>query len=318
VAPGFVRFGSFEHWASRDRTLELQQLADYVIDTFRPECRAAPNPCEALLRDVSRRTGELIAQWMAVGFMHGVMNTDNMSILGLTLDYGPFGFMEAFDAGHICNHSDHQGRYTYRNQPHVAQWNLYRLAEAFLPLIKHPKLAREAVDDTFGDAFESTFTRLLRAKLGLRAGLEGDEDFIGETFGLLQQHRPDFTLFFRSLSKLPAVDSEKSAKTDAPVRDLFVDRAACDTWLATWRARLAQTPWGDAERQAAMRAANPKYVLRNWLAEKAIRQAKEKDFSEVRRLLACLRKPYDEQPEYEDYAALPPDWASGLEVSCSS
>jgi uncharacterized protein YdiU (UPF0061 family) len=226
--------------------------------------------------------------------------------------------MEAFDAGHVCNHSDHQGRYTYRNQPSIAQWNLYCLAEAFLPLIKRPKLARDAIDETFGVAFESTFTRLLRAKLGLRAAIEGDEDFIGEMFGLLQQHRPDFTLFFRSLSMLPAVDPEKSAKTDAPLRDLFVDRAACDTWLATWRARLAQTPWGDAERQATMRAANPKYVLRNWLAEKAIRQAKEKDFSEVRRLLACLRKPYDEQPEHEDYAALPPDWASGLEVSCSS
>ena len=327
VAPGFVRFGSFEHWASRNRHLELQQLADYVIDTFRPACRDAANPYEALLRDVSRRTGELIAHWMTVGFMHGVMNTDNMSILGLTLDYGPFGFMEAFDAGHVCNHSDHQGRYSYRSQPSVAQWNLYCLAEAFLPLIKRPKLARDAIDETFGEAFESTFTRLMRGKLGLRAGPDDDEDFIGEMFGLLQQHRPDFTLFFRTLSTLPAtiettagprVDQDKSAKTDAPLRDLFVDRTACDTWLATWRARLAQTPWDDAERQASMRAANPKYVLRNWLAEKAIRRAKEQDFSEVRRLLACLRKPYDEQPEFDDYAALPPDWASGLEVSCSS
>ena len=159
----------------------------------------------------------------------------------------------------------------------------------------------------------------MRSKLGLHSGLADDEDFVGETFGLLQQHRPDFTLFFRALAKLPAVlDRENAAKTDAPLRDLFVDRAACDAWLATWRARLAQTPWADGERQAAMRAANPKYVLRNWLAEKAIRQAKDKDFSEVRRLLACLRKPYDEQPEFEDYAALPPDWASGLEVSCSS
>jgi len=316
VAPGFVRFGSFEHWASRDRHLELQQLADYVIDTFRPECRDALNPYDALLRDVSRRTGELMAHWMAVGFMHGVMNTDNMSILGLTLDYGPFGFMEAFDAGHICNHSDHQGRYTYRNQPHVAQWNLYCLAEAFLPLIKRPKQARDAIDETYGEAFEAAFERLMRGKLGLRAGLDDDEAFIGETFGFLQQHRPDFTLFFRTLSKLPG--EAASPASDAPLRDLFVDRAAVDAWLANWRARLAQTPWDDAERQAAMLAANPKYILRNWLAETAIRQAKTGDFTEVRRLLACLRKPYDEQPEYEDYAALPPDWASGLEVSCSS
>jgi uncharacterized protein YdiU (UPF0061 family) len=157
------------------------------------------------------------------------------------------------------------------------------------------------------------------AKLGFRAALDDDEAFIGETFGFLQQHRPDFTQFFRALSKLPAaVDREKQAKTDAPLRDMFVDRAACDAWLANWRVRLAQTPWDDEGRQAAMRAANPKYVLRNWLVEVAIRKAKEKDFSEVERLLACLRRPYDEQPEFGHYAALPPDWANGLEVSCSS
>ena len=319
VAPGFVRFGSFEHWAARQRHGELRRLADYVIDTFRPECRAAAQPYAALLRDVAQRTGELMAHWMAVGFMHGVMNTDNMSILGLTLDYGPFGFMEAFDAGHVCNHSDHHGRYSFRNQPHVAHWNLYCLANAFAPLLDREEAAREAVDVTYGPAFENTFERLLRAKLGLRAGLDSDEAFIGETFGLLQEQRPDFTLFFRALSRLPAaVDPEKQAKIDAPLRDLFIDRAAADAWLARWRARLAQTPWPDAERQSAMLASNPKYVLRNWLAEVAIRKAKEKDFSEVANLLRCLRNPFAEQPEFEHYAALPPDWARGLEVSCSS
>ena len=314
VAPSFVRFGSFEHWSSRDRDAELRVLADYVIDTFRPECRAAANPYEALLRDVAYRTGELIAHWMAVGFMHGVMNTDNMSILGLTLDYGPFGFMEAFDAGHICNHSDQRGRYAYRNQPHVAQWNLYCLADALSSLAGGPLPARVAVDETYGDAFEAAFERLMRAKLGLRQGQPADEAFIGETFGFLQQHRPDFTLFFRTLSGLP----DAAGPADASLRDLFIDRAACDAWLAGWRDRLARTPWPELERQAAMRAANPKYVLRNWLAEVAIRQARAGDFSEVERLLACLRHPFDEQPEFAHYAALPPDWASGLEVSCSS
>lgn len=320
VAPGFVRFGSFEHWAARNRPLELQQLADYVIDTFRPACRDALNPYDALLRDVSRRTGELLAQWMAVGFMHGVMNTDNMSILGLTLDYGPFGFMEAYDGDHICNHSDHQGRYAYSRQPVIAQWNLYRLAEAFLPLIKRPEQARAAVDESFGPAFETAFERAMQAKLGLRAGLPGDEDFISRTFAFLAENRPDFTLFFRGLSKLSsaAVNPKNRPKTEDALRDLFIDREACDVWLEAWRARLAQTPWDDAERQAAMLAANPKYVLRNWVAEKAIQRARAKDFSEVRRVLACLRKPFAEQPEYEDYAALPPDWANGLAVSCSS
>jgi uncharacterized protein YdiU (UPF0061 family) len=315
VAPGFVRFGSFEHWAARDRNLEVQQLAEYVIDTFRPQCRDAANPYDALLRNVSMRTGELMAHWMAVGFMHGVMNTDNMSILGLTLDYGPFGFMEAFDSGHICNHSDTHGRYTYRNQPHVGQWNLYCLADAFLPLLKSPEIARAAVDETYGDAFEQTFARLMRAKLGLREAMLDDEAFISETFGFLQQHRPDFTTFFRTLSRLPA---KAGPETDAPMRDMFIDRTACDSWLETWRARLAQTPWTDDERQAVMLAANPKYILRNWLVEAAIRLAKTKDFSGVERLLTCLRRPFDEQPEFDDLAALPPDWASGLEVSCSS
>jgi uncharacterized protein YdiU (UPF0061 family) len=319
VAPGFVRFGSFEHWAARGRHEELRQLADYVIDTFRPECRDDANPYAALLADVARRTGELMAHWMAVGFMHGVMNTDNMSILGLTLDYGPFGFMEAFDPGHICNHSDHQGRYSYRNQPSVAQWNLYRLGDALLPLIGRPVLAQAAVDEHYGMAFEAKFEELMRAKLGFREAAVDDEAFIGETFGFLQQHRPDFTLFFRALSKLPAeVERQTAAQADAPLRDLFIDRSACDTWLAGWRERLAQTPWPDAERQAAMLAANPKYILRNWLAEVAIRKAKNGDFSEVRRVLNCLRQPFAEQPEFEAYAALPPDWANGLAVSCSS
>lgn len=319
VAPSFVRFGSFEHWSARQQYQALQELADYVIDTFRPACRETANPYHTLLADVAQRTGELMAGWMSVGFMHGVMNTDNMSILGLTLDYGPFGFMEAFDAGHICNHSDHQGRYSFRNQPAIAQWNLYCLAEALTPLVGDPEAARAAVDDHYGDTFGQTFEQRMSAKLGLRSPLPEDENFIGELFAFLQQHQPDFTLFFRALSRLPAVvDTAKQAATDAPLRDLFIDRAACDTWLAKWRSRLRQTPWQDNERQAAMLAVNPKYVLRNWLAENAIRQAKSKNFSEVHNLLACLRQPYAEQPEFEHYAALPPDWAKHLAVSCSS
>ena len=167
----------------------------------------------------------------------------------------------------------------------------------------------------------------MRAKLGLRAGLDGDEAFIGQTFSLLQQNRPDFTTFFRRLSGvsgvqpqegIAAVNPKNRPKTEAALRDLFIEREACDAWLQDWRARLAQTPWDDAERQVTMLAANPKYVLRNWVAEKAIQRAREKDFSEVRRVLTCLRKPFDEQPEYEEYAAPPPDWANGLAVSCSS
>ncbi len=319
VAPSFLRFGSFEHWASLGRGAELKQLADYVIDRFRPQLRAAAQPYEALLRDVAARTGDLLAQWMAFGFMHGVMNTDNMSILGLTLDYGPFGFMEAFDAGHVCNHSDHDGRYAYAAQPHIALWNLHALGDALMSLIGDPEIVRSAVDEAYAGAYNTAFAARMRAKLGLRDHTAGDEHFIERSFAFLQQQRPDYTLFFRRLSGLPSrVGEAERAAVDAPLRDLCLDRDVCDAWLRSWRQRLAAEALSDAERQNAMRAVNPKFVLRNWLAESAIRQAQAGDFSEVSALLACLRHPYAEQPEYERYAKPPPDWAGGLSVSCSS
>ena len=321
LAPSFVRFGSFEHWHALDRQVELRLLADHVIDRCRPELRESGQPYAALLGDVARRTGEMVAHWQAVGFMHGVMNTDNMSILGLTLDYGPFGFMEAFDAGHICNHSDHTGRYSYRAQPRVAHWNLYALGDALMPLVGAPQAVREIIDGHFIPALETTFLRLMRAKLGLRIAADGDAEFIDQTFGLLQANRPDYTTFFRALSHLPGRVETASAerpRIDAPVREQFADRARCDAWLVQWRARLAQEGSVDADRQAAMRLANPKYVLRNWVAESAIRRAREGDFGGVAEVLDCLRRPFEEQPEYERYAAPPPDWAAGLAVSCSS
>jgi protein adenylyltransferase len=319
LAPSFIRFGSFEHWAAAGKIDELHQLADFVIARYRPELMAAINPYEALVRDVACRTGELLARWQAVGFMHGVMNTDNMSILGLTLDYGPFGFMEAFDAGHVCNHSDHQGRYAYRRQPQVAHWNLYALGNALLPLIGEPEAAQAAIDEPYVAAYNGDFLRLMAAKLGFAGVAAEDEDFVASLYTLLHRNRVDYPLFFRQLGKLPAVVAETDRPAaDAPLRDQFLDREACDAWLATWRARLAVEGRPDAERRAAMNAVNPKYVLRNWIAEQAIRRAREGDFAEVRAVLRCLRRPCDEQPEFEPYAAPPPDWASGLAVSCSS
>lgn len=320
VAPGFVRFGSFEHWAARGRADLVQRLADYVIDTFRPECRAAENPYAALLADVCKRTAHLMAQWMAVGFMHGVMNTDNMSILGLTLDYGPFGFMEAFDRGHICNHSDEFGRYSYENQPLIAEWNLQRLARALTPRFATPEAAMTIVKTHFQPTYEAEFTRLMLAKLGLpevTSATASQARLIRSTFYLLQQQHTDYTLFFRRLSQLAAVATTPQA--DAPLLDLLIDRAAGAAWLTEWRQALeASTVQDDIPRQTRMQAINPKYVLRNWLAEQAIRHAQNKDFGEIDRLLTCLRQPFAEQTEFEHYAALPPDWASGLEVSCSS
>ncbi|RZI41910.1 YdiU family protein [Herbaspirillum sp. HC18] len=313
MAPTFVRFGSFEHWYYNNRKEALQTLADYVIDHFYPGLRDTANPYRALLHEVARRTAELIAQWQAVGFMHGVMNTDNMSILGLTIDYGPFGFMEAFDARHICNHSDHQGRYAYLMQPQIGQWNCFALAQALLPLIGEVEDAQEALE-IYKPTYEAKLDALLHAKLGLQTVQPDDSKLIEAMFSLMQETHVDFTLFFRRLGDLRIDDPSG----DEPLRDLFIDRPAFDAWAAQYRRRLKQENSLDVQRCAAMHAVNPKYVLRNYLAQIAIEKAQNKDFSEVARLLDILERPFEEQPENDRYADLPPDWASHLEVSCSS
>ncbi|MDB5937383.1 MAG: hypothetical protein JWQ01_4727, partial [Massilia sp.] len=313
MAPTFVRFGSFEHWFYRDKPEELKALADYVITTFYPELTAEPNPYTALLAEVSRRTARMIAHWQAVGFMHGVMNTDNMSILGLTLDYGPFGFMEAFDPNHICNHTDQQGRYSYANQPQIGHWNCYALGQALLPLIGDVDDAQQALA-VYEPEFARAIDHLLHAKLGLMTEQEGDRALFDATFKLMETGRVDFTRFFRALGTIAAGSDDNIPL----LRDMFIEREAFDAWAVQYRQRLRAEHSVDAERKAAMDSVNPKYVLRNYLAQVAIDKAQQKDFSEIARLLAVLEHPFDEQPDNEAYAALPPDWASHLEVSCSS
>ena len=322
MAPSFVRFGSFEFFYWNQRHAELRQLADYVIDDFYPQCRDAgsgPAPYLALIEEVSRRTARLIAQWQAVGFCHGVMNTDNMSVLGLTIDYGPFGFLDAFDANHICNHSDEQGRYAYARQPSIAHWNLYCLGQALVPLTEDIE-ATQAALETFKTEFAAGIQQQFNAKLGLALQAEGDADLTQDLLTLLDAQRVDWTLFWRALSRLPA--AAELPQADAAVRDLFIDRPAFDAWAARYRARLTAEASVDAERAARMNRVNPKYVLRNYLAETAIRKARgddgPRDFGEIERLRDCLSRPFDEQPQYAPYAAAPPDWAGSLHLSCSS
>ena len=314
VAPSFIRFGSFEHWASVNRFDELRELADHVIDRFYPEARDAADPYAALLAAVTGRTARLMARWQAVGFCHGVMNTDNMSILGLTIDYGPFGFLDGFDANHVCNHSDEQGRYSYARQPAVARWNLYRLAEALMPLIDDVEKA-EAALEPFRTVFGEAMGRAMHDKLGLATDQDGDDALIEGLFKVLQDGRTDFTVFFRRLCDF---DDGQARAPGREIRDLFVDREAWDAWAAEYRTRLARESRPVDARRAAMRATNPKYVLRNHLAATAIVRARQKDFSEVERLQRILAHPFDEQPEHEDAAELPPEWAGHLAVSCSS
>ena len=313
IAPSFVRFGSFEHWYYRRNTESLKTLADFVIQRYYSELCDQPNPYQALLAEVTRRTAHLVAHWQTVGFMHGVLNTDNMSILGLTLDYGPFGFMEAFEPRHICNHSDDLGRYSYISQPQIGQWNCHALGQALLPLIGSVDETRSALD-AFQDHFDRKLAELWRAKLGLVTDLAQDHDLIQAMLAMMEVNHLDFTFFFRRLSEINLDDD----KQDAPLSDLCIDRNAFFAWMQQYRQRLNKENRSEAERQTVMKRHNPKYILRNYLAQRAIEAAQNHDFSEIERLRRILSRPFDEQPEYEQYAALPPDWASELSVSCSS
>ena len=314
VAPSFLRFGHFEHFThTAQDEAALRALADATIERFFPDLRAAAEPHAALLEEVTRRTARLVAQWQAVGFCHGVMNTDNMSLLGLTIDYGPFGFMDAFDPGHVCNHSDHQGRYAYARQPNVAFWNLHALAHALLPLVGSTERALAALEP-YKTEFPAALLAVMRAKLGLATARDDDRELFDELLRRMAADRTDFTIAFRRLAGFSTAAGEPN---DA-VRDLFVDREAFDAWALRYAERLRAEGSIDAERASRMNRVNPKFVLRNHLAEIAIRRAQEGDFGEVQRLLRVLERPFDEQPEHEADAGFPPDWAGGLEVSCSS
>ncbi len=321
VAPSFVRFGHFEHFSHGQQTAELKTLADFVIDQFYPQCRestsAAPwasNPYAAMLAAVTQRTAEMVAHWQSVGFCHGVMNTDNMSILGLTLDYGPFQFLDAYDPTHICNHSDTQGRYAFYKQPNVAYWNLYCLGQALLPLIDEQEQAIGALE-TFKTHYPNALAQRMATKLGFVAAQESQRALIESALQLLAKERVDFTIFWRRLSHWAATMD----LGDALVKDLFVDRNAAQAWLEAFKRLHTQTstdsPFSVSQR---MLGVNPKYVLRNHLGELAIRAAKTKDFSVLQQLQAVLEDPFSEHPAHAAWAGFAPDWAASIEISCSS
>lgn len=310
TAPSFIRFGHFEHFSYSDQHGQLKILADYVIDRFYPACREAPQPYAALLQAVSERTASLMAAWQSVGFCHGVMNTDNMSILGLTIDYGPFQFLDAFDPGHICNHSDDSGRYAYNKQPNIAYWNLFCLGQALLPLIEEQDQALTALE-SYKTVFPQTLEERMRAKLGLQGSRPDDKLLIEHIFKLLTENRVDYSIFWRRLGDFGSTET-----ANATVRDLFVDRPAFDAWTGLYTARLqGEDPVSRAD---LMRRTNPKYVLRNHLGEQAIRAAKLNDFSGVNTLLTVLQAPFEEHPDQQQHADFPPDWATSIEISCSS
>ena len=311
MAPTHLRFGNFEVFASRDQLEQVQALADFVLKHHRHELLNSESPYLDLYRDVIQRTAKLIAQWQSVGFSHGVMNTDNMSILGLTIDYGPFGFMEAYNPGYICNHSDHSGRYAFNQQADIAWWNLAALGNAMLSLLEIDE-AKAAIQE-YKTIYQKELSELHLRKLGLESQQAGDGQLIEDWLNLLDKQKVDFTNAFRALSHF-SIDTETPAK----LTKLFGDAKAFEDWIDRYRNRLAEQSTKDDKRQQQMLATNPKYILRNYLAENAIARAKQRDYSEVAKLRELLGNPFDEQPENEIYAESAPEWASGISVSCSS
>ena len=312
MAPSHVRFGTFEIFYYRRQYEHLKILADYVIDGHYPHLRETRNKYAAFFAQVVERTARLIARWQAVGWAHGVMNTDNMSILGLTLDYGPFGFMDDYDAGFICNHSDHNGRYAFNQQPYIGLWNLSCLAQALLPLEEKEAL-KEGLD-SYTPLFEREYRSLMRAKLGLAEARDQDEELIRDFLALLQDSHADYTVVLRELGGFL---SGRGMVSDR-LREHFLNREGFDAWAAQYAERLRAERSRDDERQQAMNRVNPKYVLRNYLAQAAIEKAQQKDFAEIDRLLALLQHPFTDQPGMEGYASLPPNWGKHVSVSCSS
>ena len=310
LAASFIRFGSFEVFYHRGQHDEIRVLADFLIRHHFPEYVQQQQPYAALFADIVSRTAHLIAQWQAVGFCHGVMNTDNMSILGLTLDYGPFGFLGGVYAAHVCNHSDHAGRYAYNQQPQVGLWNLHCLASAFLPLVSEEHLLEALA--SYREQYAQHWLGLMRNKLGLAVPVDGDEELVESLLLAMHAHQTDYTVFFRRLADFAA------GEDNANLRDLFLDRSLFDEWAKRYAARLLLESRPAAARQEAMQASNPKYILRNYLAEQAIQAAQQGDFSQISSLHDCLQSPFDEQPQYQAYAAEPPAWAQDISVSCSS
>jgi uncharacterized protein YdiU (UPF0061 family) len=308
VAQSHIRFGSFEHFHYRNQPESVKALADYVIQRNFPEWAEADDKYYLMFKNCVLKTAKMIAQWQSVGFNHGVMNTDNMSIIGDTIDYGPFGFLDTYDPDHICNHSDTNGRYSFKNQPSVGLWNLNALATSLTSLIDNKDLIRALKQ--YEPEFLDQFRHIMAGKIGLEEYRHDDEQLINQLLELLQINNVDYSIFFRALSAFS--DDNKS------IRDQFVDREGFDSWAEKYSARLTQQDQTDHQRRQSMNAVNPKYVLRNYMAQAAIEAAKQGDYSEVNLLLDILQSPYKEHPEAEKYAGLPPDWADQLSVSCSS
>ena len=304
IASSHIRVGTFQFFAARGDVDAVRHLADHVIARHYPEAVEATNRYRMLLDLVTARQSELVAKWLLVGFIHGVMNTDNMSVAGETIDYGPCAFMDTYDPGTVYSSIDTVGRYAYGNQPRIAKWNLARLAETLLPLLAEDKDAAVDAQDAIGafaSLFETAYTAGLRRKIGLVEMRPDDLSLAQDLLERMASDGADFTLTFRRLC-----DAAAHSDGDVAVRSLFTDAHAFDDWAARWRQRLAEEGGETSDRQVAMRSANPAFIPRNHLVEEAIAAAVSKgDFSPFENLLAVLSRPYEDQPIFSRYAEPP-------------
>lgn len=303
VAQSHIRIGTFQYFYAQGDDKALKTLSDYVIERHYPEVKDTQSPYKELLNKIVDGQVILIAKWMSFGFIHGVMNTDNTQIAGETLDYGPCAFMDTFDPMKTFSAIDEDGRYAWANQPHIAQWNLARLAEAILPLLDpDPNIASQIAADavnSFNSHFQIQFLQIFREKFGL---LSDDVDYsalIEDTFETMAANNVDFTLFFRNLTRIAA------GMPDTILQDLFDDPKACDTWLVSWRHCLLEDKASQDQSLKIMRERNPIFIPRNHQIEKALRTAENGDFSLFNQLIEILSNPFSEQPEHSEFEKAP-------------
>lgn len=311
VSECHIRFGHFEYLFQTRQHEHIKTLADYCIARYFPQFEKHDNPYLAMFAEVVQRSAKLVAKWQAYGFVHGVLNTDNMSMLGETFDYGPYSFLDGYKPQQVSNYNDHQGRYAFARQPEIVQWNLSCLGQALLPLIDRQDVINQL--DSYPKCYELAHLEVFRKRLGLQVAEAGDRDLVQELLQLFTQHQVDMNRFFRSLSHFDGSDTAiaKLMALVAYPRDLT-------PWLLKYELRLEREAASQPIRKAQMCAVNPKFILRNYMAEEAIKAATQGDFNLVNKLLGLLQKPMQENAEFEHYAKAPPEWAGGICLTCSS
>lgn len=309
MSTSWIRFGSFENFYYTKQYAKLEALAEYVISESYPHLKDDEDRFFKMFCEILQRTANMIAKWQAVGFCHGVMNTDNMSVEGLTIDYGPFSMLDDFNYNYVCNHKDPAGRYSYGEQPNISYWNLTKLSKALSPIISQERMQKK-LDDYGEYIYPDAYIKEMRKKLGLEQELDDDIELIKELVGALQDAYVDNTEFFRTLSNY---DDDRSL-----MYDIAMNPVAVDNWLKLYDERLTKEKRSPSQRKKAMLKVNPKYVLKNYMLQEAIELAERGDFSMVQTLLYIAQNPYDELPEFEHFAQETPEEHKNIGLSCSS